>query len=89
MTPYQIWSAVHPDLRTKTLLVLGQGTVLLIRDYKKFFNDPTKSRSSSSRSSSRTCRNTTSSLSWGYRRGTVGFGLEQSEDVGDAWRRNN
>ncbi|EST05594.1 Quinonprotein alcohol dehydrogenase-like superfamily [Kalmanozyma brasiliensis GHG001] len=42
MTPYQIWSAVHPDLKTKTLLVLGQGTVLLIRDYKKFFNNPTK-----------------------------------------------
>lgn len=42
MTPYQIWSAVHPDLRTKTLLILGQGTVLLIRDYKKFFNDPSK-----------------------------------------------
>lgn len=38
MTPYQIWSAVHPDPKTKTLLILGQGTVLLIRDYKKFFN---------------------------------------------------
>ncbi|CBQ72963.1 conserved hypothetical protein [Sporisorium reilianum SRZ2] len=42
MTPYQIWSAVHPDLKTKTLLILGQGTVLLLRDYKKFFNDPSK-----------------------------------------------
>ncbi|GAC94128.1 hypothetical protein PHSY_001697 [Pseudozyma hubeiensis SY62] len=42
MTPYQIWSAVHPDLKTKTLLILGQGTVLLIRDYQKFFNHPDK-----------------------------------------------
>ncbi|TKY85700.1 hypothetical protein EX895_005240 [Sporisorium graminicola] len=42
MTPYQIWSAVHPDLKTKTLLILGQGTVLLVRDYKKFFRDPSK-----------------------------------------------
>lgn len=40
MTPYQIWSAVHPDLKTKTLLILGQGTVLLIKDYKKFFSNP-------------------------------------------------
>ena len=42
MTPYQIWAAVHPDFKTKTLLVLGQGTVLLIRDYTKFFNNPTQ-----------------------------------------------
>lgn len=45
MTPYQIWSAVHPDLKTKTLLILGQGTVLLIRDYKKFFNNPSQAPS--------------------------------------------
>ena len=43
MTPFQIWSAVHPDPKTKTLLVLGQGTLLLIRDYKKFFNNPKRS----------------------------------------------
>ncbi|GAK64497.1 uncharacterized protein PAN0_005c2711 [Moesziomyces antarcticus] len=42
MTPYQIWSAVHPDLKTKTLLILGHGTVLLLRDYKKFFDDPSQ-----------------------------------------------
>ncbi len=42
MTPYQMWSAVHMDLKTKTLLILGQGTVLLIRDYKKFFDDPSQ-----------------------------------------------
>ncbi|KAJ1041128.1 hypothetical protein NDA10_004999 [Ustilago hordei] len=40
MAPYQIWSAVHPDLMTRTLLILGQGTILLIRDYKKFFRNP-------------------------------------------------
>lgn len=42
MTPYQMWSAVHPDPNTKTLLILGHGTVLLIRDYKKFFSEPSQ-----------------------------------------------
>ncbi|SPO25889.1 uncharacterized protein UTRI_03254 [Ustilago trichophora] len=42
MTPYQIWSAVHPDIKTKTLVILGQGTVLLLKDYKKFFSDPSQ-----------------------------------------------
>ncbi|SPO25335.1 uncharacterized protein UTRI_03254_B [Ustilago trichophora] len=42
MTPYQIWCAVHPDIKTKTLLILGQGTVLLLRDYKRFFRDPSQ-----------------------------------------------
>lgn len=43
MRPWQIWSAVHPDIKTNTLLILGQGTVLLIRDYKQFFRDTSKS----------------------------------------------
>lgn len=43
MMPWQIWSAVHPDTRTSTLLILGQGTVLLIRDYKEYFRNTTKS----------------------------------------------
>ncbi|SNX84306.1 uncharacterized protein MEPE_03015 [Melanopsichium pennsylvanicum] len=43
MTPFQMWSAIHPDLKTKTLLVLGQGTLLLIRDYTKLFKDANQS----------------------------------------------
>ena len=39
MRPYQIWSAIHPDFKTNTLLFLGQATVVLIRDYKKYFRD--------------------------------------------------
>ncbi|PWZ02377.1 hypothetical protein BCV70DRAFT_151118, partial [Testicularia cyperi] len=40
MTPWQIWSAVHADVKTNTLLMLGQGTVVLLRDYKKFLRNP-------------------------------------------------
>lgn len=37
MTPVQSWSAVHPDFRTNTLVILGQTNVLLLRDYTSFF----------------------------------------------------
>lgn len=42
MSPYQQWVAIHPDLKTKTLLILGQGTILLLRDYQRFFDDQRK-----------------------------------------------
>lgn len=37
MTPVQSWSAVHPDHRSRTLVVLGQTNVLIIRDYLACF----------------------------------------------------
>lgn len=37
MTPVQSWSAIHPDFRTNTLVVLGDTNVLLIRDYASCF----------------------------------------------------
>ncbi|EPQ30357.1 uncharacterized protein PFL1_01883 [Pseudozyma flocculosa PF-1] len=42
MKPYQCWGAIHPDIKTNTLLVLGQGSLLLLRDYKSFFRDTSK-----------------------------------------------
>ncbi|PWN50513.1 hypothetical protein IE53DRAFT_387168 [Violaceomyces palustris] len=42
LTPIQVWTAIHPDLKTNTLLVLGQGNLLLLRDYKQFFKDTSK-----------------------------------------------
>lgn len=37
MAPIQSWSAVHPDFRSRTLVVLSQTNVLLIRDYLTYF----------------------------------------------------
>lgn len=38
MLPVQAWSAIHPDFRSRTLVVLGQTNVLLIRDYLTCFS---------------------------------------------------
>ncbi|UZJ51078.1 hypothetical protein CBS101457_000398 [Exobasidium rhododendri] len=37
MTPIQSWSAIHPDFRSRTLVILGQTNVLIIRDYLTCF----------------------------------------------------
>jgi hypothetical protein len=37
MTPIQAWSAIHPDFRSRTLVILGQTNVLIIRDYLTCF----------------------------------------------------
>ncbi|KAN0064750.1 hypothetical protein ACQY0O_001807 [Thecaphora frezii] len=42
MKPYQCWAAIHVDVKTRTLLVLGQGSLLVLRDYKEFLRDPSR-----------------------------------------------
>lgn len=37
MVPIQSWSAVHPDMRSSSLVVLGQTNILILRDYLKCF----------------------------------------------------
>jgi hypothetical protein len=52
MAPIQSWSAVHPDFRSRTLVVLSQTNVLLIRDYLTYFLDWEKRREVEDRGSS-------------------------------------
>lgn len=44
MAPIQSWSAVHPDFRSRTLVILSQTNVLLIRDYLTYFLEWEKRR---------------------------------------------
>jgi hypothetical protein len=37
MAPIQRWSAVHPDFRSRTLVILSQTNVLVLRDYLTYF----------------------------------------------------